>query len=400
VPNIAAKLSRQLVLGVILAALLVIPASSPPTATILPTDIGREPGLFVSLSPMSPSLESPPQASMGGPVTGFVSRAGTHLIENGAIFRFRGLNLYNINGDGDCGYAIPDLDAELDAIGGSANVVRGWFFQYLATNHRTGARDWKRMDATLATLRARGVRVIATLADEWGACEAANPRGPLEIGWYRHGYRNRPYSADVRSSYRNWVRQIVRRYRDDPTILAWQLMNEATAISGPSGWCPDQDMAAAALQGWAADMAALVKSLDSSHLLSIGTAGSSQCGTTGPRYQAVHATPGIDLCEIHDYTSPWLAMSPGIASDISACRTLQKPIFVGESGISGYSVGHNLRLRASLMEAKFNAQLGAGIAGELVWAWRSRGDGGSSRKSFDIGPGDPLLAVLRWLPTS
>jgi mannan endo-1,4-beta-mannosidase len=347
----------------------------------------------------SPTLIPPPPSSPPGPVTSFVTRSGAQLFANGGTFRFHGLNLYDINGDGDCGYAIPDLGSELDAIGGSANVVRGWFFQYLATNHATGARDWTKMDSTLATLRAHGVRVVATLGDQWGACEAAASRTQLTQTWYQSGYKAVPYSADVSNSYRGWVTEIVTRYRNDPTIVAWQLMNEATAVTDAGGSCPDQDIAAAALQAWAADMATVVKSIDPNHLLSVGTSGSSQCGTTGSRYQALYAIPGVDICESHDYTSPAVAISDGVLFEIASCANLGKPIFVGEVGITGSDVGGNLIQRASLYSGKFTAQMAAGMAGELVWAWRSTGDGGSSLSSYDIGPGDPTLSVLAGLAT-
>ncbi len=370
-------------------------ASTTPAPTSEPTPIPTP-----TATPIPTAVPTNTAAPTPAPVdvSSFVTRSGGQLLEGGSTFRFHGLNLYNINGDGDCGYWIPNLNTELDAIGSSANVVRGWFFQYLATNHATGARDWTKMDATLATLRAHGIRVIATLADQWGACEAAAPRSQLTQAWYQSGYKTVPYDADVSNSYREWVAEIVTRYRNDPTILAWQLMNEATAVSDASGSCPNQDAAAAALQGWAADMAGLVKSIDPNHLLSIGTSGSTQCGTTGSRYQALYATTGVDICESHDYTAPTVSISDGILFEIASCVSLNKPIFVGELGITGSSVGGSLTERATLFAAKFGAQMVAGMAGELVWAWRSAGDGGSSQTSWDIGPGDPTLGALAVLP--
>jgi endo-1,4-beta-mannosidase len=316
------------------------------------------------------------------------------LVLDGQAFRFKGLNLYNINGRGDCGYYIPSLDTELNAIDSAANVVRGWFFQYEATNHTTKARDWSKFDATLATLRARGLHVVVTLADQWGACEAAASRTQLTLGWYQSGYTTVPYDADVTNSYRGWVQEIVTRYRDDPTILTWQLMNEAAAVSDASGSCPNQDTAEAALQAWATDMANLIKSIDPNHLVNVGTSGSSQCGLTGARYAAVHSAASIDLCESHDYTAPSVAISDGVRYEIAACNGLGKPIFVGEVGIYGGNVGCSLTTRAADYDAKFSAQFSAGMRGELVWAWRSAGDGGSNACGFDIGPGDPTLAVL------
>jgi hypothetical protein len=68
-------------------------------------------------------------------------------------------------------------------------------------------------------------------------------------------------------------------------------------------------------------------------------------------------------------------------------------------GIPGSAVAGDLSRRARLFWAKAVAALGAGMTGVIAWAWRSEGDGGSSRRGFDIGPGDPLLAALAALPT-
>jgi mannan endo-1,4-beta-mannosidase len=335
------------------------------------------------------AVQSPPSTAVG-----WVTRSGTSLFENGQPFRFRGLNLYNINGDGDCGFAIPNLGDELDAVSASATVVRGWFFQYLATDHASGARDWSKFDSTLAKLRNHGMHVVVTLGDEWGACEGARSRGPLTIDWYRSGYRSTPYSANVRASYRDWVAEVVRRYRDDPTILAWQLMNEATAVSDSSLSCPDQDAAAAALQGWAQDVSAMIKQIDPNHLISVGTSGATQCGTTGQRYAALHRFPTVDLCESHDYSAPQVSFPQYVAFEISACHSLNKPIFAGEVGVRGSDVGCSLTARAGYLSDKIAAQMAAGMVGELAWAWRSELAGGSDPCSWDIGPGDPALGAL------
>ena len=47
-----------------------------------------------------------------------------------------------------------------------------------------------------------------------------------------------------------------------------------------------------------------IKSIDPNHLVSLGTIGSGQCGTSGDYYKQLHAIPTIDLCEVHDY-DPW-----------------------------------------------------------------------------------------------
>ncbi len=54
-------------------------------------------------------------------------------------------------------------------------------------------------------------------------------------------------------------------------------------------------------------------------------------------------------------------------------------------------VGGTLEARAAMFAAKFSAQFTAGVVGELAWAWNKDY---STLSDFDIGPGDPSLAVL------
>ena len=51
--------------------------------------------------------------------------------------------------------------------------------------------------------------------------------------WYTDGYKQPDPGGTV--SYRDWVSEVVTRYRDDPTILAWQLINEAEVKPSSDG---------------------------------------------------------------------------------------------------------------------------------------------------------------------
>jgi mannan endo-1,4-beta-mannosidase len=83
----------------------------------------------------------------------------------------------------------------------------------------------------------------------------------------------------------------------------------------------------------------------------------------------------------------------GLAQRLTQCNQLEKPLFVGELGIRTDSVGSQLA-RAGLLASKLSAQFAAGVAGVLAWNWRNGVNGGSSDTGYEIGPGDPALAVL------
>jgi uncharacterized delta-60 repeat protein len=328
----------------------------------------------------------------------FITRAGAALVLDGRRYRFTGINIYNANSAGLCWYAMatgPILDDSLAAVGDAGKVVRAWFFQPLAI--RDGQRDWAAFDHTLAVARARGVRVLATLSDQYGECGDGGINGFKPKDWYVDGYKS--VDPGMLVSYRDWVAEVVTRYRYDPMVLAWQLTNEAevtevlpdgTHVACPQGTNEPADI----LKAWAADVSGIVKAIDANHLVSLGTIGGGQCGAQGPQYQYVHDIATIDLCEYHDY-QPTAAM-PGDAFNglqvrIDQCRLLDKPIFVGEVGIKPTEVGGSFEQRAAALDDKTFAQFAAGVVGQLAWAWDFYG---STLDDYDIGPGDPALGVL------
>ena len=227
----------------------------------------------------------------------------------------------------------------------------------------------RRSTTRYAIARSHGLKVIATLGNQWGDCEDGAYKSAT---WYESGYKG---------AYRAWVREVVTRYRDDPTIAMWQLLNEAETSS------------ASTLRAFAADMGGLVKSIDTNHLVSLGTIGSGQAGASGDDYKTVHDVAGIDVCEYHDYGST--AAMPGdqwngLQRRIDQCRALGKPIFIGETGVPR-SVG--LSMRATVIDAKLDTQLAAGVAGVLVWEWRNSDQTGGDE--YVVTTNDPLLTVMR-----
>jgi endo-1,4-beta-mannosidase len=354
-------------------------------------------GVMVCAQSALPALAaSKSSTANSSPPKGFVGRSGSELVLNGKPYRFTGLNVYNANSVSNCWYTLGSgtaLDASLSDIGPGKEAFRAWFFQSEATVN--GARNWAAFDHTLSVARSHGEKVVATLGNQWADCEGwTDPAsGYKNESWYQSGYKSLPGGPGMPSTYRRWVSEVVSRYKDDPTILAWQLMNEAEDAAYYGGPC--SATATDSLKAFAADMATLVKSIDRNHLLSLGTIGAGQCGASGPAYKDVHSVGGLDLCEYHDYT---LESMPGdqwngLATRLQQCRELGKPLFVGEVGIRTADAG-GLEGRASVLESKLSSQLAAGVSGVLAWAWRDSAHGGSSADGYDIGPLDPALSVL------
>jgi mannan endo-1,4-beta-mannosidase len=365
------------------------PTAAPTTApSVTPT------GEPTAAPTSSPAPTAPPVTGPGA--SGFVLRCGLGLCLDGQLYRFTGLNLYNANSRSNCWYTLGSgaaLDSSLTAIGTGQEAFRAWFFQRLATTN--GIRDWSAFDHTLAVASAHGQRIIVTLTNQWGDCEnvSGDPVYKSE-SWYQSAYKSR-VEAGMTATYREWVREVVTRYRDDPTVLAWQLINEGEARTSGSGAC--SSTAEASVHAWATDVSSLIKSIDTKHLVSLGTIGNGQCGTSsGTSYEDLHAISTIDLCEYHDYDHPSSPMPGdqwnGLAVRLAQCQERGKPMFVGEVGIK-VGDGSSVSERATDLAAKFSARFAAGVVGELPWEWAASGE--NSGDGYSIGPDDPVLDVLR-----
>ena len=195
-------------------------------------------------------------------------------------------------------------------------------------------------------------------------------------------------------SYRDWVAEVVTRYKDDPTIAFWQLMNEAEVNPGGAfGVCPPGDAPRDELIAFATDVSGLVKSIDPDHLAQPRHDRRRPVRHVGPQYKDVHAIPDIDLCEYHDYTptrrSPATMERPRRARP--AVRRAGKPLFVGETGIRPVDVGGRLEDREAAFIVKIHAQRAHGIEASSPGT-----SGPAARRSTTTtsGPGDPAIRAL------
>jgi mannan endo-1,4-beta-mannosidase len=358
--------------------------TSPPTPTDAPTLVPTPTVAPTALATPTPA----PIATLAPPSgTGFVVRSGTTLTLAGAPYRFDGLNMYDAV-QAPC-WSQESLDQSLTAIGSGQEVARVFAFQRTATT--SGARDWRYMDAALATFKAHGVRVIWVLTDQWYGQPCSDSASDRTLSWYQSGYKT---TVEGATTYRDWVAQVVARYANNPTILAWQLVNEGEARNA-DGSCSEAT-ATAALRSFADNVGGLINSIDPNHLVSLGTV-SGECGSNEADYGYIQAGSAMDLCDYHDYgfaTSPMGNTDPynGLQASINRCHALGKAFMVGEMGIHYQQLtSPTTAYRATLFDAKLSAQFTAGSVGELQWCWALYFD---SRWDYQISPGDESLALL------
>ncbi|HEX6525330.1 MAG TPA: cellulase family glycosylhydrolase [Streptosporangiaceae bacterium] len=353
--------------------------------------------------------------SPGTPASGFVHRTGQQLYLNGRPYRFIGFNIWRAcitswnHPPNDTRYFVNDGTtlagslAQINANGGKMNAFRTWFYQQFALNN--GVRDWTALDRCLTVAGNAGFKVICTLQDQYNY----EGTGYKDTTWYSTGYTSAVVPHET-VPYRQWVNEVVNRYKNDDRILMWELINEpdvsagaGSAGTGPAD-CPAAD--AQIFQAFRDDVAGLIKSIDSNHLVSLGTGYWGRCGMSGAgtgddnHWAAAADSPQIDICSWHDYSGyrnakGTAAGGNGLDSRWQDAARLNKPIYVGECGIKLNSyVGYSTSERASYLDHKMSAQFAnyTNLAGHLSWEWDSRGTPPGT--SYSYAANDPALAIM------
>lgn len=124
------------------------------------------------------------------------------------------------------------------------------------------------IDYALDEARKSGIRVILAFTDNWHEIGGVGEF----VKWSTTAKSHDDFFSDsnAKELYKQHVKALITRknsvngrvYRDDPTIMSWNLINEPR--------CKD---CSTALQAWIDEMAPYVKSLDPNHLLTVGEEG-------------------------------------------------------------------------------------------------------------------------------
>lgn len=362
-----------------------------------------------SSTSMSASLSGSPAPSLPA---AFLKRDGTKFTLDGQEFRFSGFNLFDAAASSfyQCEPQHAMTDEQLRATfremrsKANAKVVRFWAYQPFTK----GATDFEGVDRVIKAAKAEGLLVLPVLEDGPGYCTTGT-RGQAKNNWqddtyYTEGYREKYGSASL--SLVDYARKMAEHYKDEKTIAAWSIMNEAeTNRRDSDGKSP--------LVSMAREVAQVIHKADPNHLVTLGTQGNGAPGNSGSDFQDIYSLSELDFTEVHDWTfygSDTQAMPGALsngdlpAADSSQCqdksakiacsfaisKELNKPIIVGEIGIKATDSSGKQR-RAKLIDAKAQAAKKDGAAGYLLWeinTWANEG--------YGVVPGsnDPVLGVL------
>ncbi|RWW66598.1 hypothetical protein BHE74_00026023 [Ensete ventricosum] len=213
---------------------------------------------------------------------GAVERRGTHFVVRGRPFLVHGFNTYWLMVfAADPATRCKVSDVFKDAADAGLTVCRTWAFNdggWRALQISPCVYDeevFKGLDFVVSEARTHGMRLMLSLCNNWEdyGGKAQYVRWGKEAGLDLSGDDDFFSDPTVKGYYKAFVKvkhkTVITRvntftnvaYKDDPTIMAWELINEPRCPSDPSG---------DTLQAWFEEMAAYVKSIDPMHLLEIG----------------------------------------------------------------------------------------------------------------------------------
>lgn len=237
------------------------------------------------------------------------------------------------------------------------------------------------VDAVFAAAQRHRQLLVAVLASGEGACEGNEFKDEL---WYSSGWTG-PYAA--------WLETAVNRWGRSAALAGWELVGEPEPSNCGDATCSWQQRqcprdAAMTLRRFFDEAGARLRALDSDTPIWEGVAGGSQCGTRDEDYVLVGRSPSIDVLDVHDYGST------DIGRRLEQAAALGKPLVTAEMGQFAGSCAATSDRAAELAERAIS-QRRAGSAGVMFWNFVP--DPRADQCTMDIGPTDPLFAVLESL---
>lgn len=381
-----------------------------------------------ALAAAAPADAAPASTGRAG-ASGFVTARGSQLTLNGAPYEFAGTNNYYL------GYKSPAMVTNVldDAKTAGFDVIRTWGFQDFqnpdgagsvqqnfegvwyqawdaASGHpvvNTGDNGLKKLDYAIAEAGKRGIRLVIPFTNNWNAFGGMDQY----VRWAGLTTHADFYtSPKIRGWFKNWISTLLNRtnsitgvkYKDDPTILSWELANEPRCTS--AGVYPDGVCDTATITGWAADASAYVKSIDKRHLLAVGDegffcrpqsqwtlaakygasgygAGFGEDCSDGVDTVALASLPAIDMMSMHLYPDSWkttVAWGTGwLKEHALAAARIGKPVYLGEFGFEDKAT------RLPVYNEWLKTIRQTGIDGALYWMLASKEDDGTLYPDYD-----------------
>lgn len=272
------------------------------------------------------------------------------------------------------------------------------------------------LDVLLAEMARRDMKAVIYLNNfwDWSGGMPAYLNWTGNGTWFQQGDPAHPWpaypdysarfygDAKANAMFRHFVRAVVGRtstvtgkpYRDDPTIMAWQLANEPR----PGG---TEDFGVRNLPTyyrWIDETAAYIKTIDPNHLVSTGSEGSKGCLERESCVVEAHRPASIDYMTLHVWPNNWSWIDfkdqPGtydageaqcrdyVTRHIALAKGLNKPLVIEEFGLirdervfePGAPATFKDRFYRTIYDMTLaDMKAGGPTAGTNFWAWNGEG---------------------------
>ncbi|SBT52970.1 cellulase family glycosylhydrolase [Micromonospora auratinigra] len=346
---------------------------------------------------------------------GFVVRKGDRLFLDGRPFRFAGTNNYYL--EYKSRPMVDDVFADAKAAG--FTVLRHWGFLDIGnaddSNSVSGKSDgvylqyWdgtkpayndgpdglQRLDYVLYAARRAGIKVVVPLTNNWRDFGGMDQYVRWRGGTYHDDFYTDPV---IRGWYRDWVSHVLDRvnpltgvaYKDDPTVMAWELANEPRC-KGSGVYPTSPTCSTSTLTTWADEMSRHVKAVDRRHLVGVGDEGffcddraatdwTVNCGE-GVDTVALASLPAVDLMGYHLYPDHWDRTADWgvtwIERHSREAEAIGKPVLLGEFGWADKATRNPVYRRWT------DAVIRSGGDGFLYWILSGTQDDGSLYPDYD-----------------
>lgn len=286
--------------------------------------------------------------------TGFVKSEGTHFTLDGKPFYFEGTNNYYLTYAED--YMVNDVFEKAEKMG--LKVMRTWGFIDGTEQDHCGVTlqpkmgeynedGFKRFDYVIQQAKEHGIKLVIPFVNNWtefgGTVQYSKWTGINNEGDHCDEFYSDP---TCKQAYKDYIKYFLNRtnsltgvkYKDDPTIMTWELANEPRVQS---------DSSCEILTSWIEEMSDYIKSIDPDHLVAIGDEGFfnrkdngsdwAYNGSQGVDWDKIVALPSIDYGTYHLYPTNWTKTNEWgtqwIKDHIEAANALNKPAVLEEYGV-------------------------------------------------------------------
>ncbi|EJD06357.1 CEL4a mannanase [Fomitiporia mediterranea MF3/22] len=377
------------------------------------------PSLPVSTTSSRSSTVVPPTStSASAPastptVTGFVKTSGQKFTLNGEDYIVAGTNAYWLAQVSD-----EDIDTAFNDIAAAGlTTVRTWGFNDVTSSQNfgayyqlwqngiatfnTGANGISRFDSVVASAKAHGIRLIVALTNNWsdygGMDVYVNQLNPG--GTHDTFYTNQKVIA----AYENYITEFVGRYKDESTIMAWELANEPRCSGSTGSASAACDTTGSTIKSWATTISKFIKSIDSNHLVAMGDEGWFELANpptypyapgVGINFTSNLEIETLDFGTVHSYPESWGQAAnesawgvQWIADHATAQKNANKPVILEEFGVTTN--------QATIYTGWWNEITSSGLTGNLIWQAGSQlSTGPSPNDGYAVYPTGTVYPIM------